>query len=501
VQPQIAKPLESFSTGEIDVTDPDSGISFNYIVPDSDKAKVDAASKLEANMARVVQDITNPGPNNIDGKSLTQAHLKRVDPKDVKSVEAMIRAVCSHLRGNTINAPSKEEAPVWEQAAKFLGGRVQGSKAACPGRQPDMSLAAANAMCTVLGRIEAASKLMWNRETVIKDITNDGSRGIYGGELTQTGLKRLDGKHLSTVDAMVREVCDRLLGNGSQMTSVRALFEPGAKEKVLVWADAAGFLASRIQGPSDDPGPTDPDRKADMSTAAATALRTTLMRMEAAHRLASNCERVVQDITNPGPQNIDGKPLTQLNLTRVAPKHKASVQEMVKAVCGCLLSQEVSGPSTPEEAMVWLQAATYLSGRIQKSHGDMPGRAPDMSFAAGIAMQKVLAQIEAASKLMSNREKVVKDICNPGSTAINGGQVTQTDLKRLPPGQQSSVMAMVDEVCSCLLGKKSGPNSEWSAAAKYLHHRIHAASKEMPGRKRDMSMAAATAMRTVLAQF
>jgi len=500
-QPQFTKPLASYSMGEIDVTDPDNGTSFNYIVPDSEKAKVDAASKLEANMARVVQDITNPGPKAIGGGALTQLNLKRVDPNYVKSVEAMVRAVCSRLRGNSINAPSVQEAPVWEQAAKFLGARVQGTKAACPGREPDMSLASATAMKTVLGHIEAASKIVWNRETIVNDITNQGPRGVKGGELSQTGLKRLDRRHIQTVDAMVREVCDRLLGNGSQMTSVRALFEPGAKEKVLVWADAAGFLASRIQGPSDDPGPTDPDRKADMSTAAATALRTTLMRMEAAHRLASNCERVVQDITNPGPQNIDGKPLTQLNLTRVAPKHKASVQEMVKAVCGCLLSQEVSGPSTPEEAMVWLQAATYLSGRIQKSHGDMPGRAPDMSFAAGIAMQKVLAQIEAASKLMSNREKVVKDICNPGSTAINGGQVTQTDLKRLPPGQQSSVNDMVDEVCSCLLGKKSGPNSEWSAAAKYLHHRIHAASKEMPGRKRDMSMAAATAMRTVLAQF
>merc|ERR1719310_337679 len=436
--------------------------------------RVDAASKLEANMARVVQDITNPGPKAIGGGNLTQLNLKRVDPKYVKSVEAMVRAVCSRLRGNSIGAPSKEEAPVWEQAAKFLGARLQGTKAACPGREPDMSLASATAMKTVLGHIEAASKIVWNRETIVNDITNQGPRGVKGGELSQTGLKRLDRRHIQTVDAMVREVCDRLLGNGSQMTSVKALSEPVAKEKVLVWADAAGFFASRIQGPSDECDFPHQDRKADMSTAAATALRTTLMRMEAAHRLASNWERVVQDITNPGPKAIGGGTLTQLNLTRVDQRHKASVEKMVMAVIGRLLSQEVSGPSSQDEALAWVQAATFLSGRIQKSSNDMPGRAPDMSFAAAIAMQKVLAQIEAASKLMSNKEKVVKDICNQGSTAVNGGQVTQTDLKRLQPGQQSSVDAMVGEVCSRLLGKNAsqpGP-SEWAGAAEYLHHRI-----------------------------
>merc|ERR1719171_3034732 len=112
----VTKPLESYGMGEIDVSDPDTGTSFTYIVPDSEKAKVDAASKLEANFARVVRDITNPGPKNIDGKTLTQPHLQRVDPKYVRSVEAMIQAACSRLRGDTISAPSKEEAMVWLQA-------------------------------------------------------------------------------------------------------------------------------------------------------------------------------------------------------------------------------------------------------------------------------------------------------------------------------------------------------------------------------------------------
>jgi len=500
---RFTKPLEAYSTGIVDVSDPDNGISFNYFVPDSTKAKAEAASKLEGNMTMVIQDITNPASAGLKGGGLTQLHLKRVDPKFEGSVKNMVRATLSLLRGNQIQAPSKEEAVVWEQAAKFLGGRVQGSKAECPGREPDMSAAAATAMCTVLGRIEVASKLIHNREVVAKDITNPGPRGVKGGELSQTGLKRLDPKHQGTVSQMLGEVSDRLLGGGSQMTSVEALTEPGAKDKVLVWADAASFLASRIQGRDDECEVPHERRKADMSSAAASALSTTLARMEAAHRLTSNHEMVIQDITNAGPKGLKGGALTQTNLTRVDQKDKVSVQKMVVAVCCRLLDQEVSGPSTPEEAKVWVAAATFLSGRIQGSRNQCPTRQADMSVFAAASMQKVLAQIEASSKLTSNRDTVVKDICNQGSTAVLGGSVTQTDLKRLQPGQQQSVQAMVSEVCARLLGKEaSGPGpSEWAEAAKYLHQRIQATSKEMPGRTRDMSVAAATAMRTVLAQL
>merc|ERR1711904_578984 len=249
-------------------------------------------------------------------------------------------------------------------------------------------------------------------------------------------------------------------------TSVESLSEPEAKQKVLVWADAASFFASRVQAPIDEGEFPHQDRKSDMSSAAATALRLTLARMEAAHRLASNFEMVAKDITNQGTKGLKGGKLTQLNLTRLDPKDQASVDGMLKAVCSLLLGEQVSGPSTPEEALVWAQAATFLSGRIQKSSSEMPGRSPDMSLHAALAMQKVLGHIEAASKLMSNRDKVVKDICNPGSTAVNGGQVTQTALKRLRAGQQSSVDKMVREVCGRLLGKSAaapGPEGygEW----------------------------------------
>merc|ERR1719161_1112279 len=187
-------------------------------------------------MTMVIQDITNPASKCLKGGGLTQQHLTRVDPKFEGCVKNMVAAACSLLRGNAIQAPSKEEAVVWEQAAKFLGGRVQGSKAECPSREPDMSAASATAMRAVLGRIEVASKLIHNREVVAKDITNPGPRGVKGGQLSQEGLERLDPKHQGTVFQMLVEVGDRLLGGGSQMTTLEALTEPGEKEKVLVWA-------------------------------------------------------------------------------------------------------------------------------------------------------------------------------------------------------------------------------------------------------------------------
>merc|ERR1712014_189764 len=90
----------------------------------------------------------------------------------------------------------------------------------------------------------------------------------------------------------------------------------------------------------------------------------------------------------------------------------------------------------PGASQVWNDAAVYLHGRIQSSARQCPGRAPDMSPDAAMAMRKVLARInskreaitgavEAAHALMSNRDRVVKDICNPGRENIDGKDLTQ----------------------------------------------------------------------------
>merc|ERR1712014_312624 len=141
------------------------------------------------------------------GGVLTQTELKRVDAEYKVSVDQMVEAVCSHLLGLSLSLPSKpEEALAWAQAAAFLYYRIQFFD--MPDRAPDMSPQAAKAMRTSLAQIEASSKLMSNRETVVKDITNAGPGGIIAPSLTQTDLKRVDPAHTSKVDAMIGEVCD-----------------------------------------------------------------------------------------------------------------------------------------------------------------------------------------------------------------------------------------------------------------------------------------------------
>merc|ERR1719252_215378 len=199
-----------------------------------------------------------------------------------------------------------------------------------------------------------------------------------------------------------------------------------APEEVQVWAEAARFLSGRIQGtPGEMPG-----RNPDMSSEAATALRAMLGKMEAAHMLMYNRERVVQDITNPGPKNIDGKALTQTELKRVDIDSQASVNAMVKEVICRLLGKMPCTPA-PQESLVWAEAARYLSGRIQGTSAEMPGRNPDMSSDAATALRAMLGNMEAAHMLMYNRERVVQDITNPGPENIDGKALTQTELKRV----------------------------------------------------------------------
>jgi len=299
---------------------------------------------------------------------------------------------------------------------------------------------------------------------------------------------------------MVCDVYGRLYGTVAS--------ELPATQDVQVWMDAAAFLSARIQGPDDwsENECHEQDREADMSNGAKNALRTMLGQMEAALKLKSNFEKVSKDITNAGPNGVNGGKLTQLTLKRLNPTCQPSVDKMLTAVCGRLMGKGVSGPSTPEEALTWAQGAVFFAGRIQDSAGGCPGRARDMSANAARELRTVLGEIEAASKLMSNRETVVKDITNPGPSAVKGGNLTQVKLKRVDSKEQASVDAMVKEMCSRLLGNKSnapshGQKQVWAEAATFFNGRIQRSAYECPGRAPDMSEAAATSMRTVLAQI
>jgi len=216
-----------------------------------------------SNRETVVKDITNSGSEAVYGGPVTQTQLKRVDDKYKASVDEMIEGLCSHLLGQPVSLQLKDEkeAKAVMQAAAYLSGRIQASASEMPGRAPDMSPAAAKAMRTSLAQIEACSKLMSNRDTVVNDITNAGPRGVYGGLLTQLRLKRVDPAHKTKVDAMVGEVCERLLGN--------KMSGPPTSQDAQVWAKAATFFSQRIQVSESE---TFPRRNPDMSKAAAGAL-------------------------------------------------------------------------------------------------------------------------------------------------------------------------------------------------------------------------------------
>merc|ERR1712039_51442 len=187
--------------------------------------------------------------------------------------------------------------------------------------------------------------------------------------------------------------------------------------------------------------------------------------------------------------------------------HRAFVSAMVHEVCCRLLGKTASAAQAPEEKLVWADAARYLSGRIQGTSGEMPGRKPDMSSDAATALRTTLAQMEAAHMLMSNHERVILDITNPRSTNIDGKVLTQMNLKRVDAKYRASVDTMIRGVCCRLLGKTTSmPQAPeemlaWADAARYFSGRIQGTSGEMPGRKPDMSSAAATALRTVLKAY
>jgi hypothetical protein len=123
-----------------------------------------------------------------------------------------------------------------------------------------------------------------------------------------------------------------------------------------------------------------------------------------------------------------------------------------------------------------------------------------MSPNAARELRKVLAQVEAGAKLMSNRTKVVDDITNPSP-------LTQPSLKRVHGKHQALVDAMMGEVCNRLFGKRMAePSSSaevqvWTQAAIFFNGRIQGLEDDCPDRNPDMSWAAATEMRAVLAQI
>ena len=111
-------------------------------------------------------------------------------------------------------------------------------------------------------------------------------------------------------------------------------------------------------------------------------------REEAGMKLRKNHARVLKDVCNPSTdKNIDGKPLTQLELVRVAPEDEELADEALHEIERRLLGEGHANPLTKESRNVWGKVATYLDGRIQATP-DGPGRQIDMSAAAAAATRQ-----------------------------------------------------------------------------------------------------------------
>lgn len=130
-------------------------------------AREEAAKKLVNNHYRVMMDITNQAP-------LTQAELQRIPPQYRPLVDAFLREMCRRLHGHRAGPESfslfrfleekleegnPDMAAVWGASSQYLTGRIQSVHDQKPGREPDMSLAAATAFVQVAHEI-GSGKLM-----------------------------------------------------------------------------------------------------------------------------------------------------------------------------------------------------------------------------------------------------------------------------------------------------------------------------------------------------
>ena len=288
-------------------------------------------------------------------------------------------------------------------------------------------------------REAAARKLITNHKAVLYDITNPAPR-------TQHVLQRLEESVRPYVDEALREVARRLLGDrrGSKLLEVRC--DLSNADQGTAWAAAWLYLDGRIQAsPNEKPGRT-PDLSADAAaamravmqevahmplaaTTAASAPHWAMMhrmldsgelestadgvasahahsaRDAAARKLIGNHANVLKDIVNPSPtMNIEGKPLTQLSLTRVSIGLSWHVDCYLREVARRLLGRRPGSEqlemrrdlSNADQRAAWAGACAYLDGRIQASPDEKPGRTPDLSVDAAAAMQAVMFDVTSS---------------------------------------------------------------------------------------------------------
>ena len=289
-------------------------------------------------------------------------------------------------------------------------------------------------------RKEAARKLIANHEAVLRDLTNPSAdKNIIGKPLTQVELKRVPVAQAQQADEALREVARRLLKEEA--------------EQPETWAQMAAYLNGRIQGtPEQKPG-----REPDMSADAAAAMRAVLKevgggagerslasfaqpaRAEAAQRLLDNYEAVLKDVTNPSLElNINGSPLTQLELQRVLCITHGEGDGKWRAVAQGLreVARRLLEPSLDMSAVAatWAQTAAYLIGRIQATPDQKPEREPDMSAAAAAAMKAILREMGQLPGSAANTP-----VCSPPGSFRKARRSVQNDTDAGSPAVGSNL--------------------------------------------------------------
>ena len=428
-------------------------------------AREEAARKLLSNFDALMKDVTNPSPVlNIVGRALTQPELKRVlviseGPLDSRWrwVAQGLLEVARRLIKGTHSASTDAATATWTNTAAYLDSRIQSTRNDVPGREPDMSAAAAAAMRAVLKEVGGMCG-MGDGKSV------DASGGTAAAGPLQTALQR-GAPHWKVL---------RLLAERSESI----------------------YSAARKQ---------------------------------AALKLIGNHEAVLKDTTNPTALNIAGKPLTQPELRRVPIEQAVHVDEALREVAYRLLEEKLDDTACPGQAGTWAAMAAYVSTRIQSSRDEVAGREPDMSGAAAEAMRAVLKEVgagvgddvaaeahpfaareEAARKLLSNFDALMKDVTNPSPVLnIVGRALTQPELKRvlvISEGPLDSrwrwvaqgLLEVARRLTKTTLDPSPGAQEARAAMCAYLDRRIQATPDDMRGRTPDMSAVAAEAMRAVL---
>jgi hypothetical protein len=223
---------------------------------------------------------------------------------------------------------------------------------------PTMLQQLLSAASSKVARDEAAERLRNNRVRILKDLCDPLPQlDLDGDSLMRTQQSiRIAPEHVAIADEALRELERRLHGKG--------LSEPLTDNDRSVWAAVGAYLRARVRG---DPRvkPHLP-RWPHMSVSAANELHEVISelscidkwsipaRREAGLALRNNRARVLMDVCNPSKElNIDGKPLTQLELTRVSPEFKSLVEEALCEIERRLLDEGSAHPMTEEACRVW----------------------------------------------------------------------------------------------------------------------------------------------------